>query len=252
MSIAFDFDASFPVAPRAAIETAGRVFGENLYPPAGPNEIRVSVGGRDLTGRLAEGGYGRITFDAVGVNWFDGVTECGLSPYAVDRFSVTLHELGHVFGVGTVPGWDAGSRARGVAIAADGSHFAADVNAAFSESGVRFGRRFLLTTVDCAALSDLGWDAGTPVGFRGPVLASIQEPGGLCRLYVLTETGLRPTALVSSLLFVADDYNYDGVPDLRVRTPGAGFDAIVNGRDGSLLAAEAVFAPVSVLVGRLP
>lgn len=254
VSIAFDFDPSFPVAPRAAVVEAGRVFGENLYPPAGPNEVRVAVSQRELSGRLAEGGYGAIAF-ATNAAWFDGVTECGLTPYRVDRFTITLHELGHVFGVGTVVDWSKGSVARDVPISADGVHFAGSVDGVFSDAAGQFGRRKLLTAVDLAALSDLGWNAGAPVGLGGPVCVSVADGRGACRLYVVTERGLVATPFVSSLLVVVDDYNYDGVADVRVRTPSGGaggFDAIVNGRDGSILAAESYPFATSVLTGRLP
>ena len=161
-------------------------------------EVRVFVGAQALSG-LAEGGYGAgsstnrgqpgasttprtdfapwggyISFDT-GTTWYadtDTTTTEAFSGY--DLYSVAVHELGHVLGIGSAKSWDAlvsggsfqGATTGPVAVTASGAHFAnstlSDVDgqpqlSAFTPGNFS-GERKYLTTLDYRALDDIGWD----------------------------------------------------------------------------------------------
>ena len=99
----------------------------------------------------------------------------------IDLYSVILHEIGHVLGMGTVDSWNnliSGTQFNGatavaehggpVAVTEDGGHWALgttstvfggyDSQDASMTPSVAWGKRKVLTALDVAGLDDIGWD----------------------------------------------------------------------------------------------
>ncbi len=117
---------------------------------------------------------GSIAFDSM-TSWYYGSTTTGLTNSAYDFFSVAAHELGHVLGVGTSDSWTnltmtgsftgaASSALYGGAVPLDSSrsHWADGAMTGPEESAldptIARGVRKLFTTLDFAALDDIGWE----------------------------------------------------------------------------------------------
>ncbi len=121
---------------------------------------------------------GSIVFNS-GANWYFDSNPATTEPFSGnDFFSVALHELGHVFGLGTSDSWSnlidangnftgsASMQAYGGAVPLSGTgHWASSVNglvngqsqqAAMSPSIVT-GTRKVFTNIDVAGLQDVGW-----------------------------------------------------------------------------------------------
>jgi hypothetical protein len=126
---------------------------------------------------------GAIAFDTLASggaerNWHFGA-DTSPGPGKVDFISVALHELGHLFGVGTADSFEnqiVGNEFQGpaatalyggnVPVLASHDHWASNITSppydeqpkpSFGPSLV-LGRRTLLTPLDYAALDDLGWE----------------------------------------------------------------------------------------------
>ena len=198
------WDASFNHPGTGAVHEV-----ENLQVAA--NEIVVYAGGRELGGNTlgigGPGGFGAsgtnaflqtvqtrgesnvsganatdfgpwggaITFD-VTTNWHFGETTVGLDSNESDFYSVALHELAHLAGVGTSASWNADlvggfhTGANSVAefdgagnppVSADGGHWASGVTDNGQEAAlgpsITNGARKEMTALDFAGLEDLGW-----------------------------------------------------------------------------------------------
>ena len=182
------------------------------------NALVIYVGGRDLSGSAlglgGPGGYsvsgtssfvdlvrtrgqagapttdfgpwgGAISFDS-NANWyFDTDLSTSADIQGSDFYSVALHEMGHVLGLGTAGSWNnlldgngnfVGPTAGTVALSADQAHFASGTqstvngvaqDAAMTPS-ITSGTRKEFTALDFAALRDIGWQV-TPV----PVPAAV-------------------------------------------------------------------------------
>jgi hypothetical protein len=202
---------------------SGTVSHSDLSLAAG--EVRIFVGGADLgSGTLGlggPGGYhglfgtpsfvnaastrgqagvstntdfgpwgGSISFNSTASWYFDSdpSTSESFSSSASDFYSVALHEVGHVLGIGTADSWDtlvssgsflgaaSGSAFGGpVPLNPTSSHWASDTMSTIYGTGtsqeaamdpeLTTGTRKLFTTLDMAALDDIGW-----------TLAAVPEP----------------------------------------------------------------------------
>lgn len=180
------------------------------------NEILIYAGGRNLgtsLGRGERGGYsasgsqsfvdtveargegivsgsnanefgpwgGAITFNT-STNWHFGVTTVGLDSTESDFYSVAVHELGHLLGIGTTDSWKrlvSGGQFTGpasvaeydgsgnVPLAGDESHWSEGTTEGGQEAAmdptIMSGTRKPFTELDLAALSDIGWQLTSTV-----------------------------------------------------------------------------------------
>ncbi|HEY1186400.1 MAG TPA: matrixin family metalloprotease, partial [Gemmata sp.] len=269
----------------------------------GANTIRIYAGARTMSGSEAGfGGFGgssisgsaawisavqtrghagfspwggSVTFDS-NQNWHFGVGTDGLSSSQLDFYSVSVHELGHVLGIGTAPQWTSqvsngtftGANASAVyggavPLNANGSHWADGVTlggqAVSLDPTLSYGTRVSWSALDAAALRDLGW--GTAAGAAPPNTFAPPVPGqnpvaftgntdGTVSLFVvsgdtLNDTGRRLTPFTGyrgALRVASGDFNGDGVTDYAFTT-GAGPQAVVqimDGRDGSIMVGQTV------------
>jgi hypothetical protein len=135
---------------------------------------------------------GSVTFDTA-TNWNFGDTSAGPAPGQFDFLSVAEHELGHVLGLGTAGSWQdkvSAGRFYGAAAAAvygtpppvsgDGAHWAPGtaVGGAVADMvpSIGAGERHLFTSLDFAALQDVGWQVGAAAAPVGSV--PVVHPGG--------------------------------------------------------------------------
>ncbi len=133
---------------------------------------------------------GVVTFDSGSSDWFFGSDISGIGNNQDDFYSVALHEIAHVFGIGTSDSWDeliVGGEFVGentvaeydgignVPIDSGQGHFAEGV----TEGGVEVamdptllvGTRKELTALDIAAFDDIGWDI-LPLNNTGTITGS--------------------------------------------------------------------------------
>jgi hypothetical protein len=133
---------------------------------------------------------GMLVFNS-SLNWYadpDVTTTEAFSGH--DLYSVALHELGHVLGLGVAASWfrlvsggvftgSAAMAAHGgpVPLTADGNHWAEGVSSGGQEAAMDptllVGSRKTFTALDVAALDDIGWDVQPP---STPMSAPVQVP----------------------------------------------------------------------------
>jgi hypothetical protein len=127
---------------------------------------------------------GSITFDSVGTNWHFGATTSGIGLKS-DFYSVAVHELAHLLGIGTAGSWQAlaaggtflgpksvAANGAPVTLSPDGAHWANLTNSTVGASGptqevamdpsITQGTRKRFTVLDWAGMDDLGWDLAGP------------------------------------------------------------------------------------------
>jgi hypothetical protein len=127
---------------------------------------------------------GAITFDT-DANWHIGQTTAGLTTTKSDFYSVALHEMAHLLGIGTADSWDgliSGGQFMGaksmalkggsVAVTPDGGHFVNGTQSTVGPGGpaqeaamdpsITTGTRKRFTMLDWAAFDDLGWQLAEP------------------------------------------------------------------------------------------
>ena len=173
------------------------------------NDVRVFVGGSNLGGALGVGGPGgfsslgltslqaarnqvgatgaaasrtdvgpwggSIGFDNLTTWYFDADTSTTEAfPGLFDFYSVAVHELGHVLGMGTSNSWDNrisgvtfnGTAAGTQTVTGDGGHWVTGTmstvgvnpQAAAMTPSIAADTRKYFTTLDYAGLDDIGWD----------------------------------------------------------------------------------------------
>ncbi len=142
---------------------------------------------------------GTITFSSTMAWYFDSDVRT-LESFAgkYDFYTVAMHETAHVFGIGTADSWFSlvsghtftGTRASqlngGVPLALqnDGTdtHFAPGLNGQANgvaqvtllSPSINIGTRKFMTTLDWAALDDIGWDVAS---LQATVPSAVPEPG---------------------------------------------------------------------------
>jgi hypothetical protein len=184
-------------------------------PNIGANTIRVYVGARNLGGQAGVGGFGgysasgtqewlnylgnrghngfgpwggSLSFGTT-TNWFFGTTTDGIQSSQVDFYSVALHELGHLLGIGTAPQWNSlvsggtfvGPNAKAVyggPVPLNGTAHWAD-GITINGQGVSLdpflttGQRVGWSSLDAAALTDIGWGSGGGGGVSPPTVPTV-------------------------------------------------------------------------------
>src|SRR5688572_2191057 len=166
------------------------VGGPGGYGASGLDEWFDEIDGRGQAGALGVAPTdfspwgGSITFDTVGTNWHFGATTTGIGLKS-DFYSVAVHELAHLLGVGTAGSWDvlsAGGTFLGpnsvlangtpVPLAGDLAHWASSTGSTVGVGGpaqetamdpsITQGTRKRFTVLDWAGMDDLGWDLAGP------------------------------------------------------------------------------------------
>jgi len=160
-----------------ARELGGSTVGEagpGTFSASGSSAFRTLLSTRAPTGVTAWGGS--IAFDS-NTNWFFGASASGIARTQTDFYSVAVHELGHVLGIGTSSRWTAQVSAGTfvgpsavavyggpVPLTASGSHWRDGVTAngqpASLDPTTTTGTRVNFSALDFAALEDLGWTIG--------------------------------------------------------------------------------------------
>ena len=152
--------------------------GPGTYTVSGSSAFQTLLRTRSPSGVTAWGGS--IAFD-IDTNWFFGTTTSGIARTQTDFYSVAVHELGHVLGIGTSSRWYAQVSAGTfvgpnavtvyggpVPLSSSGSHWRDGVTVngqpVSLDPTTTSGRRVNFSALDFAALEDLGWtiDDGTP------------------------------------------------------------------------------------------
>lgn len=157
---------------------------------------------------------GSITFDN-DANWYFGMSADGQGSNQQDFYSVALHELGHVLGIGTAGSWDnqvSGGFFTGLHSTAEyggdvplsgSSHFHEGLEDGGEEvamdPSLLVGTRKLFTALDYAALADIGWEL-TESGGGGGDPTPVPQP----ETYTINVDPNRPHSIM-----ILDD----GVPD---------------------------------------
>jgi len=171
--------------------------GSGGYSASGDQSWLNSLAARGPGGALLWGGS--ITFDT-SANWFFGSTLSGIGTYQVDFYSVAVHEFGHVLGIGTSPLWfskSSGGHFYGgnadtiyggpVPLSPDGAHWADGIKplgqSAALDPTIQTGTRVVMSTLDFASLTDLGWGyssstSTSPPPVSPPPLAVAPVPVG--------------------------------------------------------------------------
>ncbi|AWM36797.1 FG-GAP-like repeat-containing protein [Gemmata obscuriglobus] len=264
------------VGAKAMSNNEQGVGGPGGYSVSGSSAWISTVQSRNHAGFAPWGGS--LSFDS-GADWSFTSSANGIGTNKIDFYSVALHELGHLLGIGTAPQWNSlvrngtftGTAAQSlyggpVPLTGDATHWADGVTiggqAVALDPIMPRGTRVSWSTLDTAALRDLGWftvDSGpttpittVPLGNQKSV-AFTGGTNGTVSLFtasngVLVDTGTRLTPFAGyagAVRVASGDFNGDGVTDYAFTT-GAGPQAvvqIVNGRDGSLLVGQRVVFP---------
>ncbi|QSA98471.1 matrixin family metalloprotease [Methylococcus sp. EFPC2] len=172
--------------------------GPGGYDASGTQEFVDNVAGRGQPGALTSPKTdfapwgGAIAFDADSSWYFDTDTATRESFSGFDFYSVAIHELGHVLGIGSANSWSrwvAGGQFTGpestsvnggnILLSADGGHWHSGQTSTVGGQGsletamdpeVIAGVRKTFTDLDWAVLKDIGWDvAAVPPPTAVPV-----------------------------------------------------------------------------------
>ncbi|MEM6328949.1 MAG: matrixin family metalloprotease [Planctomycetota bacterium] len=209
-------------AGRGGPGAAGVGFSGSRFPSDIPTIDAITADFEDAAERRGEAaGFaswgGSLTFDNDGSTpWHYGLQS---PPPAnqTDFFSVALHELGHVLGLGLADEWDAltsqNTFTGANAVASFGGappvvpgHFAqgvtstrfgtTDVQEALMAPSITRGTRKEVTSLDAAALADIGWSIVEPVALAGDYNGDLVVDGAD---YAVWRNSLGSTDVIGSL-----------------------------------------------------
>jgi hypothetical protein len=222
-----------------------------------------AVSTRGTTGFSTWGGS--IAFDTT-ATWFFGSGVNGLRRGLADFYSVAVHEMGHVLGIGTADQWYGlisgglftGAHAEAVyggpvPVTSDGGHWADGVTVGGQQAAmdpvITTGTRIPFTALDYAALQDIGWSVGgsaapapdgttswtvSPTSLAGEPVVLSGENGTIQVFTVASDNTL--TAVGQPFIpfpgfggvvrSTVADFNADGTPDYAFAT-GSGTAAAV-------------------------
>jgi hypothetical protein len=167
---------------------------------------------------------GALSFDSVGTDWYFGSSANGIGSTQMDFVSVAQHELAHILGFGTAESFDryiSGSTFTGPSATAaydgvgspplsgDRAHWQGGTTdggqAAAMDPALGTGTRRLFTSLDYAALNDIGWNSNTGGGGTGGGQGSViitagsnlqtTESGGAVSFTAVLNS--RPTSMVT-------------------------------------------------------
>ncbi|QJX00335.1 FG-GAP-like repeat-containing protein [Frigoriglobus tundricola] len=213
---------------------------------------------------------GDIEFDK-NQNWYFGQTTSGLGSTQYDFYSVALHELGRVLGIGTSNQWfslSSGGSFHGTSAEAvyggpvpetstySGWASGVTVNGAQAsmDPAIAPGQRVNWTALDAAALTDLGWNSGTsssPASTSSaastastpalppPTVALSGSTNGTVTLFSVVNGALYQNGqaftpfpgYTGEIRMTAGDFTGDGVTDYAFTT-GAGTTSVIEVIDG--------------------
>lgn len=163
--------------------------------------------------------------------WHVSPTKYGLTWNETDLYSVLQHEIGHVLGIGVVPGWGLGALARGVPLAGDGFHVANGTSSAMNtpSAGVRDG----FTDIDYAILGDLGYPIGGPPAYIEYGLLSTRNGSGLTDQYIVYGAGVYYIGTGGPQHIIYDDFDLNGSHgDQQVVSTSPGVEYIISASGG--------------------
>lgn len=157
---------------------------------------------------------GSISFDST-TNWYfdpDPSTTADIPKADYDFYSVALHEMGHILGIGTADSWynlisnnnifhgpaaTLANNGHSPAVTPDFGHWAENLKStAFGtktvqevsmDPAITFGVRKYFTTLDAAALVDIGWQIADPTQTTGP--ADQSDTAGKSVKFSVSSTG---------------------------------------------------------------
>ena len=224
--------------------------GPGGFSVSGTNAWRANVRSRGQSGAISATNPtdtapwgGSVSFDSVGVNWHFGATTAGLTSTKADFVSLAVHELMHVVGFvnsnkaftrningsGLFTGTNAVNANNHHAVPVDPSHGhwregqrSSGLETAMDPT-IDAGTRKLLTPLDRAALTDMGWTLTTvdDTLFTAPHLLT----------HFGTTATLRDSASVSTSIESARDvdlqriYGTAGTTLIVTVTPAVGLDS---------------------------
>ena len=159
------------------VYVGARELGGTTVGAGGPGSYSASGALLSLLASRAPNGStawgGSVAFDS-NTNWFFGTSAAGIARAQTDFYSVAVHELGHVLGIGTSSRWSAQSTGGTfvgpnavavyggpVPLAAGGAHWRDGVTLngqpASLDPTTTNGTRVPFSALDFAALEDIGW-----------------------------------------------------------------------------------------------
>jgi hypothetical protein len=177
------------------------------------------------------------------------LTTSGLDRNELDFYSVATHELGHVMGIGTANQWFSqvqngkfvGARAQSlyggpVPLDPSRAHWADGVaingQVVSLDPSMSYGTRVTWSSLDQAALRDIGWGAGTPVS--PPTIPPVSPPPPA----VPPTPALPPVGSVGRL-------------PVLVSGPNGRVDVYARGADGNLAFTGRSFTPFAGFTGTI-
>ncbi len=175
---------------------------------------------------------GSIAFDtAPTTDWYFGTDPSGIAPGQADFVSVATHELGHVLGIGDTtsgspwerlatragfvgPAAEAANGGRVVPLQVPGAdHWAEGTTsdgAIDAMDPVQAGYRNVFSTLDYAALGDLGWTVAPPSRFRFAASTVAASPGA--GAVAITVERIGPIAQAAAIAYATGDGPPAGAP----------------------------------------